>query len=142
MEPPSIQRRPTFCVLLTVLLLGVAILGGCHPSGPVVSEDSAESKSAAGDFKRYEVRGEVVQLDAAKRVATIKHEEIVGWMDAMTMSFPVTEPTEWDKLSVGAQIRATLFVNDDGFHLGEIEVLKPQGQSETPDGAGNARPSQ
>ena len=125
-----------------LVLLGIAVLGSCRPPAPVVHDDSAGSKSAASGFKRYQVRGEVVQLDAANRVAAIKHEEIVGWMDAMTMRFPVNEQLEWDKLSVGEQIQATLFVNDDGFHLGEIEVLNPHGQSETPHGAGNPRPSQ
>jgi Cu/Ag efflux protein CusF len=60
--------------------------------------------------------------------AAIEHDEIVGWMDAMTMTFPVPEKADWEKLSVGAQIQATVFVSDDGFHIGEIEVITPEGQ--------------
>jgi Cu/Ag efflux protein CusF len=120
-----LRRRRWFFV---VLFWAVAMLGACHPSGPVAGDESASSKNAGNDFERYAVRGEVLELDAEKQVATLKHDEIVGWMDAMTMSFPVPDKTEWGKLSVGALIRATLFVNDDGFHLGEIEMVQPDGQ--------------
>jgi Cu/Ag efflux protein CusF len=124
MQFSPIDRR----LLRIALLVSAAILGGCHSSRPAAGDNAAESKSAAGAFQRYEVRGEVVQLDAENQIAAVKHEEIVGWMDAMTMRFPVPEKSEWDKLTVGAQIHATLFVNDDGFHLGEIERVEPQGK--------------
>jgi Cu/Ag efflux protein CusF len=45
-------------------------------------------------------------------------------MDAMTMRFPVPDETEWNKLAVGEEILATVFVNDEGFHIGEIQIVE------------------
>ncbi len=131
----------SFLLPLTALLMALALLGACRPGQPegaaVATDDAADSKSADDGFQRYEVVGEVLQLDAEKQTATIKHHEIVGWMDAMTMEFRVPDKAEWDKLSVGAHIRATLFVNDDGFHLGEIKLVQPDAAA---DGAPGATP--
>jgi protein SCO1/2 len=102
--------------LLAVLLIG---LPGCATS---TSVESAAQDSAAGAEQRYQLRGKIVSLDAENKVATIEHEEIVGWMGAMTMGFWVKEDADWQKLAVGRQIEATVFVNDEGYHVGEVKV--------------------
>jgi Cu/Ag efflux protein CusF len=110
--------------LVTALLpLALAILSACGSSGP-----------AAGDSRevqRYQLRGKVVNLESDNQAALIEHEEIVGWMDAMTMRFPVREKADWEKLAVGAQIEATVFVADDGFYVGEVQVVETTGQQQS-----------
>jgi Cu/Ag efflux protein CusF len=128
MKCQPIHRRPGFGLLLIGVPLIVTMLGSCHPSGPVVGEDSAAEKTSAGSVQRYQLHGKIVQLDAENQAAVIEHDEIVGWMDAMTMTFPVPDKADWEKLSVGTQIQASVFVSDDGFHIGEIEVIQPDGQ--------------
>jgi Cu/Ag efflux protein CusF len=62
--------------------------------------------------------------------ATIEHDEIVGWMGAMTMDFPVKDQAEWEKLQVGDRITGTVFVSSDGYHLGEIKMAEPAAEEE------------
>ena len=74
------------------------------------------------DEKKYQLHGVVVRLDQQEHTATIKHEEIKGWMEAMTMEFPVPSKKEFARLSRGQTIRATVFVRDLDYHIGEITI--------------------
>ena len=73
--------------------------------------------------KRYTLRGDVVGLDPKAQAATIKAEKIEGWMEAMTMEYPVKDKAEFAKLAVGDRITATVFVGDPGYHIGELQVV-------------------
>ena len=77
---------------------------------------------AAQPAKEYQMQGEVVSLDPAAHLVTVKAGKIEGWMEAMTMEFPVKDPAEFAKLSVGDQMRAKLQVNDIEYYLVQIEV--------------------
>jgi Cu/Ag efflux protein CusF len=59
-------------------------------------------------------------------IARIKHQKVEGWMEAMTMEFPVRDETEFHALHTGDQIEATVFVQDTDFWIGEIhsELVK------------------
>jgi Cu/Ag efflux protein CusF len=71
---------------------------------------------------RYALRGVVLRLDPAERTALLKHEKIEGWMEAMTMEFPVPDPVEFAKLKEGQTIRATVLVNDLHYWVADIRV--------------------
>ncbi|MCC6587772.1 MAG: copper-binding protein [Bryobacterales bacterium] len=58
--------------------------------------------------KKFPLKGKVIKLNAGTRTALIQHENIPGFMDAMTMEFPVKSDTEWAKLREGADITATV----------------------------------
>ncbi len=75
--------------------------------------------------KKFQLHGVIKRLDAQTQTATIKHEAIVGWMEPMTMEFPVPDKAEFARLQVGQTIRATVFVRDFDFHIGEIQIEKP-----------------
>ena len=75
--------------------------------------------------KKYQLHGVIRRLDAQAQTATIKHEAIVGWMEAMTMEFPVPDKAEFARLQIGQTIRATVFVRDLDYHVGEIQIEKP-----------------
>lgn len=108
---------PYSAFLRGLLCVALVMLGACSSSQQTATEGSGS------DFQRYELRGKVVRLETGNRAAVIEHEEIVGWMEAMTMRFPVADEAEWNKLAVGEQITATVFVNDEGFHIGDIQVV-------------------
>jgi protein SCO1 len=99
---------------MRVLLLAFAIL--------LVSCGSKPPEAPTGPEERYPMRGEVVSLDEKGQIAKIKHEEIKGWMDAMTMDFPVKDKSDFEKLKVGALIAGTVFVRDLDYRLGNITV--------------------
>lgn len=74
--------------------------------------------------KRYPLTGEVTRLDDKARVVTIKHDEIPGFMEAMTMGFPVLEPSEWVKLKPEMKLKATVVDRKNDFYLTDIEEVK------------------
>ena len=71
------------------------------------TDDAAPAATAAApaapEIKRYALRGVVVALDADKSALRVKHEEIPGFMRAMTMQFKVDTPT-----LAAAKVGATL----------------------------------
>ena len=75
--------------------------------------------------QRYKLHGEVLRLRPENRIAVIKHEKIEGWMEAMTMEFPVPSLAEYSKLTAGVVVRATVNVNESYFWLTDIVVDKP-----------------
>lgn len=67
---------------------------------------------ASADAKRYNLKGKVVAVDKAKKKAKIEHDEIPGFMEAMTMDFPIHADWVWEDLAPGAEIRAELVVDE------------------------------
>jgi Cu/Ag efflux protein CusF len=80
-----------------------------------------EAAKSSGPAKEFQMRGEVTGLEAGGHVATIKHEEIKGFMGAMTMGYPVKDAAEFSKLTVGEPITATVYQNGDDFWIGNIQ---------------------
>src|ERR1700722_7450346 len=72
--------------------------------------------------KQYKLDGVVVSLDPQGHIAKIKGEKIEGWMDAMTMEYPVKEGL--DTLHVGDHINATVFVQGLDYSLGDIHQVR------------------
>ena len=72
-------------------------------------------------MKQYKVHGEIVRLDTQGRIAAIRHQKIQGWMDAMTMEFPVKTAPDFAALKVGDCIDATVFVQGMDYWIGEIQ---------------------
>ena len=66
------------------------------------------------------MRGEVVRVDPSAQLATIKGEEIQGWMPAMTMEYPIKDKQEFQKLKVGEQIQAKVLVQGTDYWLAAV----------------------
>ncbi len=73
---------------------------------------------------RYHMHGVIVNLDPAGKTANIKHDKIDGYMDAMTMDYPIRDAREFSNLHAGETIDATVFVQDTDFWVGEIRESK------------------
>ena len=87
---------------------------------------ACSTKPQAQDGKRYEMQGEIKSLDAADKTANIAAGKIPGWMDAMTMEYPIKPDSEFAKLHVGDQIHATVVVNDLKYYVTDVKVLPPK----------------
>lgn len=74
-------------------------------------------------IRHYKLKGKVVRLVPENRLAAIQHEEIKGWMEAMTMEFPVRDASEFAKLKPGLEIEATVNVQDLDYWLTGIRVV-------------------
>ena len=93
-----VRLRGLVVGLIAVLLGGV----GCHRAPAV--------KSAT---QKYPVRGVVVSTDAASGEIGLNAEAIPGFMEAMTMSYKLADPTVMSEVHVGDKITAVLeFEND------------------------------
>jgi protein SCO1/2 len=79
----------------------------------------------------YEVSGEVRGVDAGARQVKIAHEEIPGFMPAMTMSFDVAAPDLLDTVTLGARVRFTLERKATRLRITDLEVLEPGAAGES-----------
>ena len=115
-------------------LLLVAFAMACNNAPAPEPETEPEAAAPAAETHRYELRGKVLQLRPGEtNAAVIDHEEIVGFMDAMTMTFPVKDPAEYAKLHENDYINADVISSDDEFYLENIQVV------EAPPPAGEAQ---
>lgn len=97
-----------------VLTLILAACGAADTGAPGEREDAEAS--------RYELRGEVVELSPDAGTVTIAHEEVEGFMAAMTMPFNVRDAWVFDAAEPGARILATLVIQGDASWLEDVVV--------------------
>jgi len=115
--------------IFILFLLLLLTFSGCKPA--------VNSNQASANAKRFPFKGKVVSVDKAAKKAKIDHEAIEGYMDAMTMEFPIHDDMVWDELTPGAEIKAGLVVDSsskDGYWLENLvisTVAKP-GQADLP----------
>lgn len=109
---------------LAILIPALAMLASCTPAAPPPKAD------------RYPIAGQLlgVQLDTGQVV--LKHGEVVGYMAAMTMPFPVDDRTVLRDRRPGDLVSATLVVEPSRYYL---EGLQFTGTAPLPEAA-TARP--
>ena len=113
MKANKFQKR-----LLLIMLVAVTANLACHPR-----------KSA--NEKRYAIKGKVIAVDKSDRTATISHEDIVGYMPAMTMPFKIKNDADLEMMKPGDQITGTLVVDDLSSWI-EITAIIEGGAPLTP----------
>jgi protein SCO1/2 len=74
--------------------------------------------------KRYALKGKVVAVDKTRHQATIAHEEIKGFMDAMTMPLKVKDDWAMNVLAPGQSIEATLVVQGDRSWIEKLSITQ------------------
>jgi protein SCO1 len=118
--------RLTFGLAVFLILLPIFV-GGCRKSAEINSV-----AQPAGDIKTFPIRGKVVSVDAAKGSVTLDHEAIPGFMDAMTMPYPLKDKSLTSELHAGDHIVATLLVRKtaDGWEDPKLDkiVVTAQGK--------------
>jgi len=62
--------------------------------------------------KRYPLKGKVLAVNNTERTATIKHEDIPGYMPGMTMPFKIKNDADLQMLKPGDEVTANLVVTD------------------------------
>jgi protein SCO1/2 len=109
----------TSVALLALLLLMIGPLG--------CSGDRNENSSASGkdSVRSYLVRGRVVAVSRAHRLVVIAHNEIKGYMAAMTMPFSVKDTILLDLVHPKDSVAAILKVSRTESWLSTVRVVKP-----------------
>ena len=83
----------------------------------------AAACAKAPERRTFTLQGQVQSLDAPRRQVVVKHEEIKGFMPAMTMPYEVEEVAALDGLAPGDLINAQLVVFSNGAHLAGIRKV-------------------
>jgi protein SCO1/2 len=83
--------------LLGLLLASLALTTACHRAEPA---------------RTYPLKGQVLAVVTDRHELTVKHEDIPGFMPAMTMNYPVSPASLMDGLAAGDLIEGTLSVQD------------------------------
>jgi len=99
-----------------LILLTTFLFTACENS-------QTQSTTISADAKRYNLKGKIISVDKAKKKAKIAHDEIPGYMEAMTMDFPIREDWVWEDLTADAKISAELVVDKDSYWLEKIGIV-------------------
>jgi protein SCO1/2 len=70
--------------------------------------------------KEYQMQGEVVSVDPSAQTAMVKGRKIEGWMEAMTMEYPVKDKGEFSKLKAGEKIQAKILVQGTDYWIAGV----------------------
>ena len=92
-------------LLLALIATASAFFAGC-------SGTPDESRA-----QRYELKGKIVSFNKAQQQVVIAHEEVPGFMEAMTMPFTLREDSAFDVMRAGDRIQATLVVDAERTRL-------------------------
>jgi protein SCO1/2 len=75
------------------------------------------------DERIYPLQGQVQSIDAPRKLVILKHEEIKGFMPAMTMPYEVEDPKALETLAPGDLIDSTLVVFSAGARIRNIKKV-------------------
>lgn len=104
--------------LLTSLVILAPILVGCG------RQKSTDTAAAAAEVPReYPVQGVVRRVEPERRSVVVKHEEIPGFMPAMTMPFDVKDAKELAGLKAGDRIAFRMLVTTNDGWIDRIRVV-------------------
>jgi protein SCO1 len=98
----------------------------------------AASACTKSDERTFTLQGQVLSIEPARKLLTVKHEEIKGFMPAMTMPYEVRDAKLLDGLAPGDLINATLVVVSNGAFLsairkvGQAPLEKPPAEAPNP----------
>ncbi len=108
-----------FIDLLITLSVG-ALLPACRQESPPNPAFPAAKAAVA----RYPLQGVVRAVDRANGIVSIRHDEIAGYMPAMTMPFRLAGAPILDDLRPGDKVRATLVVEGEESRLVDVEITE------------------
>jgi protein SCO1/2 len=84
---------------------------------------AAAACSTPSNTRTFTLQGQVQSIDAARKLVVVKHEEIKGFMPAMTMPYEVEDAGSLSGLAPGDLINSTLVVFSNGAHLRDIKKV-------------------
>jgi protein SCO1/2 len=109
-----------FLLLLTILVaIGVTLVLSQRTEPAAV----VPATTARTNLQTYQVKGLVVALGTDGKSVKIKHEEIPGYMAAMTMEFEVRGTNELTGLTAGDTVAFRMLVTDDDGWIDQLRKL-------------------
>lgn len=129
------MNRPIFSLLSATLLFSAcsrpAPKNASDSAAPTATNPTANSTAAAS----HDIRGEIVSIDLPRKILLIHHEEIPGYMPAMTMEFTAAG-IDLATLREGQHLTARMGLPIDGvFPLTAFHLIPSSSASTPPDPA-------
>src|SRR5947209_4613917 len=107
--------------LILTMLLG---LSACDRS-PEFRATSNAPVSQSTNLKVFQVKGLVISVKSKEKSVEVKHEEIPGYMPAMTMPFDVKDTNELAGIASGDSITFRMLVTDTEGWIDQIRKTSP-----------------
>lgn len=121
--------------ILSCCFFGVALLpAGCgsrqnQPEKPVTAEPqpskSTSTEKPPATVESYKLVGVVRKIDKESGEVMIRHEEIPGFMKAMTMPFDLKGQEVLGELMPGDEVEARLIVKANDIELTDVVITNP-----------------
>jgi len=105
-------KKTSITIITIISLLLISLIGACN-----------SKRANEPGIQRYDLKGRVEAVDFERKRVTVAHEDIKGYMDAMTMSFAVKDDNILHELKSGDQINAIL-VQDSSTNRSWLEDIK------------------
>ena len=126
------QRFVLFCVWAGLAVGSIVACGSPESQSDTTEQDSAvQASSPAPDttsdttaVRTYTATGTVRSVTPSGSHVVIDHEQIPGFMDAMTMPFRVSDTVSVDHLDREHRVRFRFVAGDDGATIQLIEVVE------------------
>jgi protein SCO1/2 len=111
--------------LLVFVPLTVLLAAGCSKSSeealPLYTHEILESNRQI-----FQLKGLIVEVKPLEKSVTIKHEEVPGYMAAMTMPFEVKDTNMLTGLEAGDPVSFRLIVTDTSGYIDRIQKAGPK----------------
>ncbi|HEX7604169.1 MAG TPA: copper-binding protein [Polyangiaceae bacterium] len=109
----------------SVAFVAICVTLACGRSTHAAPLTTAATIDASVEAKRYASRGVLENIDGARKRVSIAHEDIPGFMNAMTMPFDVKDANLLTGLAVGDTVTFSFTVDDsDRIVLDRIEKAR------------------
>jgi protein SCO1 len=110
------SRLPRWLVALTA----AQAFGCSQPPAPATVP--APKPAATASTTKYKLKGVVRSVNAEKGLVTIRHDEIPGFMSAMTMPFAIKDQQLLEDVRVGDEVEGDLEVRREAGEVKDYEL--------------------
>src|SRR5262249_1106749 len=93
-----------------------------QPASQTSSPKPARPATPPRAEQRYQLKGKVISIERELRQVTIEHEEIKGYMGAMTMPFPLNDEKALSRIRKDDRIEATLVIGGSKWGLENVVI--------------------
>jgi protein SCO1/2 len=107
--------------ILAACVMGLTV--SCVKESETMSPVAPTNTTSVTTTQVFQVKGVVVELDEDGKTVKIKHEEIPGYMGAMTMPFEARPTNELSGLAAGDTVSFRMSVTDTDGWIDQIKKL-------------------
>ena len=130
---PYVFARPVSLVKGTRLSVIEHYAGATAPAatvalslvpGTALAAEAPQTPAAHVSMQRFKLTGTVRSVDIESGRVLVQHDEIPGFMGAMTMSYSVGKPGDLKQVAAGDQIQSDVVTGPAGTYLENIRVIR------------------